>query len=416
MGVVYQEVNYGWVTDLARGVWYLAQAYVLLFSAYVFAPTLVYLLFRRRINQQFESRPAPLAQTDFVLLIPAHNEEALLPGLLASIKQLDYPATRFRTVVVADNCRDHTAQLARRAGATCLVRTTAHPSNKAQALRYAAVKLQLSRSWPAAVVCVLDADCRLDPQFLTELNRHFAPPGAVPVVQCSRRVDNAFESDVTVLDAAAEALRQRVGAGARRLLGLESFIFGLGCCARASVFAQLVALPTHSLAEDKEWKAYLSRHRVPVAFCPAARLSYQAVGDGPAFQKQRKRWLSGHWAAVRAHGLAMLGQGLGRGRLSQLDFACDLLQPPRSVLLVAALGFAGLAQRLGHWSLLGSWGWLAVAAGLLGFGLLGLRLIGAAPRHLRVLLAGGRLVAGVVKSVLLIVAGYKAKEWDATRQ
>jgi hypothetical protein len=233
------------------------------------------------------------------------------------------------------------------------------------------------------------------------------------VVQCSRRVANAFESDVTVLDAAAEALRQQVGAGTRQLLGLDVFIFGLGCCLRAPVLARLLAVPSTSLAEDKEWKAYLTRHRVPVAYCPAASLSYRAVGTGPAFQQQRRRWLSGHAASGRTHGLALLAQGLGRGSLSQVDFACELLQPPRSLLLAAALAFGAVAAVVGHWGLLA--GWLAVAAALLGYGVLGLHLMGAQARHVRVLLYGGRLAAGVVKSWVLIGLGFREKEWRATR-
>lgn len=400
-------------TSLTLGVWYTVQGYVLLFCAYVLAPGLAYGLRAAAVQRLFRRPPAGDApQTNFLLLVPAHNEEALLPGLLASIGHLQYPAQRFRTVVVADNCHDHTARLARQAGAECLERTTTGPSSKAQALRYAVATLGLAVPTPT-VVCVLDADCCLDPQFLLGLDRHFARPGSAPVVQCSRRVANAFESDVTLLDAAAEALRQQVGAGTRRLLGLESFIFGLGCCLRAPVLARLLAVPSASLAEDKEWKAYLTRHRVPVAYCPAASLSYLAVGTGPAFEKQRRRWLSGHAASGRAHGLALLGQGLRRGSLSQVDFACELLQPPRSLLLAAALACGVVAAVAGQWALLA--GWLVVAAALLGYGVLGLYLIGAQARHLRALLYGGRLVAGVVKSWVLIGLGFQEKEWRATR-
>jgi hypothetical protein len=386
----------------ALSAWYVLQAYVLLFWAYVLAPVVVYGLRVAAIKRLFRPRTAP-----------AHNEEALLPGLLASIGRLHYPASRFRTVVVADNCTDHTAQLARQAGAECLERTTAGPSNKTQALRYASKVLVGAGLPQATVVCVLDADCRLDPPFLAELDRHFAQAGAAPVVQCSRRVANAFDSDVTVLDAAAEALRQQLGSGVRHLLGLDAFIFGLGCCLRAGVLVRLLAVPSHSLAEDKEWKAYLTRHRVPVAYCPAASLSYLTVNDGPAFQKQRRRWLAGQAVSGNAHGLALLGQGLRRGGISQLDFACSLLQPPRSLLLVAALVFGLVAGGGGHWALL--CGWLVVAASLLGYGVLGLYLIGAVPGHLRALLYGGRLVFGVAKSWVLIGLGYREKEWQATR-
>jgi cellulose synthase/poly-beta-1,6-N-acetylglucosamine synthase-like glycosyltransferase len=408
-------VHSEWAGRLALALWWLAQGYVLLFFAYVLAPALVYLLFPANIKCLFRTGAPRVAQTSFVLLIPAHNEQELLPGLLASIGRLNYPAARFRAVVVADNCTDGTAALARQAGALCFERSTPEPSNKSQALLYAAQALGITTQQSEAVVCVLDADCSLDPQFLAELDRHFAQPGAAPVVQCGRYVSNAFDSDVTVLDAAAEALRQYVGAGARQLLGLEAMVAGLGCCMRQDIFAQLMALPVTSLAEDKEWKAYLSQQQVPVSYCPAARLSYQAVCDRNAFRKQRKRWLSGYVTSVRTHGLAMLGQGLRRGNLSQLDFAFDLLQMPRSCLLLAALVF-GAAAGAEPWALVSGWVWLGLAAGLLGYAMLGLRLIGAAPRHFLALLYGGRLVAGVAKSMVLIVIGYKAKDWDATRQ
>ncbi|GAB3635964.1 hypothetical protein GCM10027422_15540 [Hymenobacter arcticus] len=404
----------GWLGYLALGVWYVMQAYVLMFYAYVLSPAILYVLCAARIGRLYGRPPAAApAQTDFVLLVPAHNEAVLLPGLLASIGQLAYPAGRYRTVVVADNCTDGTAALARAAGVTCFERTTTQPSSKTQALRYAAERLALAAPYSAAVVCIVDADCRLDPHFLAELDRHFARPGAAPVVQCSRRVGNAFESDVTVLDAAAEALRQRVGLGTRALLGLDAFLLGLGCCLRAAEFAQLMALPHSSLAEDKEWKANLVRRQVPVAYCPAASLRYHAVGSRQAFGRQRQRWLAGQLATAKAHGLPLLARGLRQRSLRQLDFACELLQPPRSCLLVAALAFGAVALGTGSAVLGGVW--LGLAAALLGYGALGLRLIGARPRHFLALLAGVHLVAGVAKSVALILVGYKDREWKATR-
>ena len=404
-------------SQLARGFWYAAQVYVLLFCIYVLVPVVFYLVFAARIRQLFRPRTTAgvAAQTNFILLVPAHNEAELLPSLLASIRRLNYPCNLFRTVVVADNCTDNTALLARQAGAECFERTTTYPSNKSQALRHAAEQLGFGPSFPAAVVCILDADCRLDPQFLVELNCHFSQPGAAPVVQCNRLVANVFESDVTVLDAAAEAMRQQVSLGARQLLGLEAFIYGLGCCLRVEIFACLMAQPIISLAEDKEWKAYLAASEVPVAYCATASVSYQTVSDGAAFHKQRRRWLAGQFASARTHGLPMLTQGLRRGRLSQLDFACDLLQPPRSCLLIAAVVFGTVAGLSASWSLVNMWVWVCLATCLLAYGGLGLKLVGAAPRHFLALFSGARLVADVGKSVVLILVGYKEKDWKATR-
>src|SRR5689334_9565917 len=52
----------------------------------------------------------------FLVLIPAHNEERLLPGLLASLARLYYPAEQVRVHVIADNCSDQTVPIARGAG------------------------------------------------------------------------------------------------------------------------------------------------------------------------------------------------------------------------------------------------------------------------------------------------------------
>ena len=400
-------------------LWYALQAYVLAACAYSLSSAVVFLLFSGRIKRQF-ARPArpggAAARTSFILLIPAHNEERLLPQLLASIGQLRYPAARFRTVVVADNCTDRTAAIARRAGVTCLERHSPAPSNKTQALRHAHESLAREGLDDAAVVCIVDADCALEADYLAELDWQYAQPGAAPVVQAYRSVGNAFASDVAVLDAAAEALRQWVQAGTRHWLGQDVFLCGLGCSMRAPIFATLVALPGTALAEDKEWKVWLTAHRQRVAYCPTARLSYEVVSDAKAFERQRGRWLLGYYQSMRTHGIGMLLRGLRGANPAQLDLAGDLLQPPRSLLVLAVAGFGGLALAFGGASLVSGWVWLAV---LLGFGLygsLGLRLIGARARHYLLLFAGFRLMGAVVRASAAAVLGRGAKAWAATRR
>src|SRR5437016_4801601 len=52
-------------------------------------------------------------QIRFAILIPAHNEETVLGGLLESLRKLDYPRDSYSVHVVADNCTDTTAALVR---------------------------------------------------------------------------------------------------------------------------------------------------------------------------------------------------------------------------------------------------------------------------------------------------------------
>lgn len=386
---------------------------------YAISPAVIFLLFFRRIKRSFTA-PAedfPLTRTtQFLLLIPAHNEERFLPALLASLDHLAYPAADFETVVIADNCTDNTAWLATAAGARCLERFTTAPSDKTQALRYAVQHLPQLALQPETVVCVIDADCVLAPDYLLELHKLYARPGAPKVVQSYRSVSNAFDSDVTILDAAAEALRQWVIAGTRHLLGRSTFIFGLGCSMRAAVFTELMSLPITSLAEDKEWKVYLTKQNIQVAYCPTARLTYEVGSDEQAFQKQRHRWLAGYYQSFKSHGLAMLGRGLRHANLEQLDLAGDLLQPPRSILMLASVLFGGLAYYFDGLMLVGPGVWLSITAAFWLYGAIGLWLIGGRPRHYLLLSSGLRLLGLIAKATAGLLLGRGVKGWDATRK
>lgn len=395
----------------------MVQAYILGFSLYVLFSAIIFLLFFPKIRAFYRKSAgalAPVAQTNFVLLIPAHNEERFLPKLLASIERLDYPTQQVTSIVIADNCTDDTALMAAKAGVYCLERATKAPSDKTQALRYAIGRVRTPFPYPGAVICIIDADCELETDYLTELNKLYAQPGAALVAQSYRRVSNAFDSDVAVLDAAAEALRQWVMSGTRKLLGMDNFLFGLGCSMRESVFAKLMALPNTSLAEDKEWKVYLTKHRLAVAYCPTARLSYEVVTDADAFELQRNRWLAGYFQSLKTHGLGMLGRGLRNVSLAQLDLAADLLQPPRSVLVLAAALCGGLAFWFERLALVSGWVWLGLVLAFWLYGALGMWLIGAHLRHYLLLLSSLRIVGVVVKVTLAVVLGRAAAAWTPT--
>ena len=52
----------------------------------------------------------------YAILIAARNEEAVIGNLLKSISRQDYPKELITTFVVADNCTDNTAKIARNKG------------------------------------------------------------------------------------------------------------------------------------------------------------------------------------------------------------------------------------------------------------------------------------------------------------
>src|SRR5258708_4979162 len=72
----------------------------------------------------------------FTILVPPHDEESTLPITLGSLAVLDYPPELMRVYVVADNCTDGTAAVARAVGADCAVRSDPEKRGKGFALAF----------------------------------------------------------------------------------------------------------------------------------------------------------------------------------------------------------------------------------------------------------------------------------------
>src|SRR5690606_10093754 len=104
-----------------------------------------------------------------LFLVPAHDEALLIEGCVRSILAMDYPADRREVVVIADNCTDGTADLARTAGATCLERADTERRGKPWALAWALERVDLG-AFDAVVI--IDADSLVDPSFARAMARH----------------------------------------------------------------------------------------------------------------------------------------------------------------------------------------------------------------------------------------------------
>ncbi|MFC6286673.1 glycosyltransferase [Nocardioides sp. GCM10027113] len=97
-----------------------------------------------------------------VALIPAHDEEVVLPAAIASLQRQTLLPDQI--VVVADNCTDATAAVGRGCGAR-VVETVLNEHKKAGALNQALAMI-MPRLHDDDCVLVMDADSRLDPDFL----------------------------------------------------------------------------------------------------------------------------------------------------------------------------------------------------------------------------------------------------------
>ncbi len=72
----------------------------------------------------------------FMALVPAHNEAAVVGNLIESLKNQNYPKELLDIYVIADNCTDNTAQIARDAGAIVYERFDSEKKTKGYAMQW----------------------------------------------------------------------------------------------------------------------------------------------------------------------------------------------------------------------------------------------------------------------------------------
>ena len=99
----------------------------------------------------------------------AHNESAVIGQLVDNLKMLDYPKELYDIFVIADNCTDNTAQIARDCGAIVHERFNDKERGKGFAMEWMFARLfEMKRKYDA--VAIFDADNLVDKRFLLEMN------------------------------------------------------------------------------------------------------------------------------------------------------------------------------------------------------------------------------------------------------
>src|SRR5262249_35179285 len=118
-------------------------------------------------------------RTRFAVLVPAHDEELLIRRVVGSVQAIDYPPELYTLHVIADNCTDRTAELARGMGAVVHERHDLEHRGKGYALRWLFGQLLADPASGDAFV-IVDADSLVNRGFLRALDRRLRA-GAVAI-------------------------------------------------------------------------------------------------------------------------------------------------------------------------------------------------------------------------------------------
>ena len=296
-----------------------------------------------------QASPKGPARHRFLFLIPAHNEEQLLPKLLANLHRLDYPASHYAVHVVADNCTDRTAELARQGGAVAHERFDQLQIGKGYALQWLLTRVRAAGE-PFDAAVIIDADSVVSANFLRVMDQQLQQ-GAL-VIQAYDGVLNPDRSWAVGLRAMAMAVLNYLRPLGRMPLGGSAGLKGNGMVFHRTILAQYAW--SASVTEDIEYHMTLLLHGIRVQFAPAAVVWAEMPETLANSHTQNVRWEQGRLEMVRRYTPRLLRHaffpGKGRPQISAwvlLDALMDLLIPPFAIVAGVSLLFLALAPLLG---------------------------------------------------------------------
>lgn len=271
----------------------------------------------------------------FVLMIPSHDEEMTIRPVIEKVKEVDYPQDMVRLIVLADNCSDRTAEIARDAGAEVWERSDLKKRGKGYVLDWALKRLT-DEGAEYDAVAIIDADTFIDPGFFRGMDRALKNGGQA--LQGHYSGLNPDESWRTRLLGAAWALFNYLRPLGRTRLGFTAGLFGNGMCFRRSVMEKY-GWSSHSITEDAEYAIHLLEEGIKVRFVPGARVYAQMPVTEEQARSQRKRWEGGRGDLVKKHLPVLIRDGLRKGSPALLDAAVDQTVPPFAILLLGTIFF-----------------------------------------------------------------------------
>jgi cellulose synthase/poly-beta-1,6-N-acetylglucosamine synthase-like glycosyltransferase len=314
------------------------EAVLLCLAVLIFIPSFVLFLECVAALSSFQYSKERLSQPclKMAVLVPAHNEADGIASTLAALKpELNSQA---QLVVIADNCNDDTASVAREAGATVIERYDTERRGKGYALDYGMSFLEAN---PPDVVVIVDADCVVSSGALAKI--------ASQAVRLNRPVQATYllaqppkPSPKDAVSMLAFTVKNLVRPSGLSRFNLPCPLTGTGMAFPWAVLRQ-VSLASGNIVEDMNLGLDLALVGHPPMFCPEARVTGSLPQQRHAAKSQRTRWEHGHLQTILTQVPRMMVASLKTLRFDLFAIALDLLVPPVSLLVMLWVVAMGLS-------------------------------------------------------------------------
>ena len=245
---------------------------------------------------QFKEKPLiKNKKHKFMMILPAHNEASVIGALVESLQALDYPKELYDIYVIADNCTDNTAQIAKNLGAIVYERFDEKRKTKGFAMQWF-LNQKIKENADYDAFCVFDADNVVDKNFLNAMNKKLCQ--GEDVVQGYRDIKNPADSWISAGYALFYWMMNRFYHLARYNLGLSPLINGTGFMVDFNLIKP-TGWDTITLTEDIEFSLKNIAKGRKLGWATDAIVYDEQPTEFKQSWSQRSRWTVGHLQCMK---------------------------------------------------------------------------------------------------------------------
>ncbi|WP_425805742.1 glycosyltransferase family 2 protein [Desulfitobacterium sp. Sab5] len=298
------------------------QVIIIFFTFYYFVLAM-FGLYRKR------EKKILIPEKSFALVVSAYNEEAVIGQLVDNLLKLDYPKELYDVFVVADNCTDKTALIARNAGAIVYQRFNNEKRGKGYALEWLFHRIfKIERQYDAVII--FDADNLVNQSFLIEMNSKLCQ--GEKIIQCYLDSKNPFDTWVTNAFSITFWLSNRMLQLARCNTGILSNILGgTGMCIDMNVLKK-IGWGATSLTEDLEFTMKALTYGIKTTWAHDAIVYDEKPLTFMQSWRQRKRWAQGQIDCAGRYLIPLVIKSVREKKFMYFDAAVHLFQPALTLI------------------------------------------------------------------------------------
>ncbi len=267
------------------------------------------------------------------VLICARNEENVISQLIYSIKNQQYPMELIDIFVVADNCSDNTADIARSSGAIVFERINKNKVGKGYALNYLLYKIDEQYNTDSySGFFVFDADNLLDESYISEMNKAFS--SGYDIVTSYRNSKN-YESNWISAGYSLWFLREACSLNhPRSILNTSCAVSGTGFLFSSELIRKYNGWHFFLLTEDIEFTVYSILNKEKIGYCSTAVLYDEQPVTLSQSWNQRLRWAKGYLQVFSKYGCSLI-----KGIFKKSGFSCyDMCMSTMPAVFISIIG------------------------------------------------------------------------------